>query len=224
MLYNSKKKEIELDYPLENNESKICLLIKSIVALILFIVIFLYFRLSIKIKIFFKSSYIKLQKIQTKIYEVKENKVMLNFDLAELYEVQTKNLNLYVKRNLKRFPKDFMFQITKPEWEGLRLQIETSNARGGTRYLPYAFTEQGLAMLSGVLNSDKAIEANIAIMSAFIFIRQYAFSHTDLTEKLKELETKYNKQFNDVYEALNYLLNKDKQETAQKERKKIGYK
>lgn len=166
----------------------------------------------------------QLQKIKTKIYEVRGQKVMLDFDLAEMYEVQTKNLNLSVKRNLQRFPKDFMFQLTKPEWEGLRLQIETSNGRGGTRYLPYAFTEQGLAMLSGVLNSDKAIEVNIAIMRAFIYIRQYALSHADLTEKLKELETKYNKQFNDVYEALNYLLNKDKQEIAQKERKRIGYK
>jgi hypothetical protein len=178
----------------------------------------------------------QLQKIQTKIYEVRGQKVMLDFDLAELYEVQTKNLNLSVKRNLQRFPKDFMFQLTKPEWEGLRLQIETSNlqrlqnetfekdSRKYTKYLPHAFTEQGLAMLSGVLNSDKAIEVNIAIMRAFIFIRQYALSHTDLIDKLKELETKYNKQFNDVYEAINYLLNKDKQETAQKERKKIGYK
>ncbi len=90
---------------------------------------------------------------------------MLDFDLAELYEVETKNLNLAVKRNLKRFPKDFMFQITKLEWESLRLQIETSKGRGGTRYLPNAFTEQGLAMLSGVLNSEKAIKVNIAIMT-----------------------------------------------------------
>ncbi len=81
-----------------------------------------------------------------------------------------------------------MFQLTKPEWEGLRLQIETSKGRGGTRYLPYAFTEQGLAMLSGILNSDKAIDVNIAIMRAFVFIRQYALTHKDLTDKLKELE------------------------------------
>ena len=86
----------------------------------------------------------QLQVIQTKIYEVRGQKVMLDYDLAELYEVQTKNLNLAVKRNLKRFPVDFMFQLTKTEWESLRLQIETSNTRGGTRYLPYAFTEQGV--------------------------------------------------------------------------------
>jgi hypothetical protein len=141
-----------------------------------------------------------------------------------MYEVQTKNLNLAVKRNLKRFPKDFMFQLSKPEWESLRLQIETSKGRGGTRYLPYAFTQQGLAMLSGILNSDKAIDVNIAIMRAFVFIRQYALSHRDLTEKLKELESKYDKQFDGVYEALDYLIKKDKQQDNQKERNKIGYK
>jgi hypothetical protein len=133
---------------------------------------------------------------------------MLDFDLAELYEVQTKNLNLAVKRNSKRFPKDFMFQLTKLEWESLRLQIETSNGRGGTRYLPNSFTEQGLAMLSGILNSDKAIMVNIAIMRAFVFLRQYALTHKDLTEKLKELETKFNRQFEDVYEAINFLCRK----------------
>lgn len=89
--------------------------------------------------------------------------------------------------------------------------------------MPYAFTEQGLAMLSGILNSDKAIQVNIAIMRAFVFIRQYALTHKDLTDKLKELETKYNKQFKDVYEAINYLLHKDKQEIEQKERKRIGF-
>jgi hypothetical protein len=166
----------------------------------------------------------QLKVIQTKIYEVRGQKVMLDFDLAELYEVQTKNLNLAVKRNLKRFPVDFMFQLTKTEWESLRLQIETSNTRGGTRYLPYAFTEQGVAMLSGILNSDKAIDANIAIMRAFIALKQFALTNTELNNKLKELEGKYNKQFKDVYEAINYLLQKDKQETNQKERKQIGYK
>ena len=166
----------------------------------------------------------QLQRIETKIYEIRGQKIMLDFDLAELYEVQTKSLNLAVKRNLKRFPHDFMFQLTKTEWDGLRLQIETSKGRGGTRYLPYAFTEQGLAMLSGILNSDKAIDVNIAIMRAFVFIRQYALTHKDLTDKLKELESQYNKQFNDVYEAINYLLQKDKQVTEHKERKRIGFK
>jgi len=101
---------------------------------------------------------------------------MLDFDLAEMYEVETKNLNLAVKRNIKRFPHDFMFQFTKNEWDSLRLQNATSKNRGGTRYLPYAFTEQGLAMLSGILNSEKAIQVNIAIMRAFVFLRQYALT------------------------------------------------
>lgn len=166
----------------------------------------------------------QLEKIQTKIYEIRGQKVMLDSELAELYEVETKNLNLAVKRNLKRFPPDFMFQLTKSEWDILRLQIETSKGRGGTRYLPYAFTEQGVAMLSGVLNSDKAIETNIAIMRAFVFMRQYALTHKDLTEKLLELENKYDKQFNDIYDAINFLLKKDDQETLQKQRKRIGYK
>lgn len=166
----------------------------------------------------------QIEKIQTKIYEIRGQKVMLDFDLAELYEVQTKNLNLAVKRNINRFPTDFMFQLTDPEWKSLRLQIVTSNSRGGTRYLPYAFSEQGLAMLSGILNSDKAIAVNIAIMRAFVFMRQYALTHKDLTEKLLELENRYDKQFNDVYDAINFLLQKDKQEKEQKQRKRIGFK
>ena len=166
----------------------------------------------------------QLQLIQSKIYEIRDQKVMLDFDLADLYEVQTKNLNLAVKRNIKRFPLDFMFQLSKSEWERLRLQIETSNGRGGTRYLPYAFTEQGVAMLSAVLNSDKAIDVNIAIMRAFVFIRQYALTHKDLTEKLKQMEGKYNKNFKDVYEALNYLLKKDEQQIQQSKRTRIGFK
>ncbi|MGE5429117.1 MAG: ORF6N domain-containing protein [Methylococcaceae bacterium] len=166
----------------------------------------------------------QLEKIQTKIYDIRGQKVMLDYDLAELYEVETKNLNLSVKRNINRFPSDFMFQLTNLEWQSLRLQIETSKGRGGTRYLPYAFTEQGLAMLSGILNSEKAIAVNIAIMRAFVFMRQYALSHKDLTEKLKELEDRYDKQFNDVYDAIHYLLQKDNQEVEQKQRKRIGFK
>jgi hypothetical protein len=153
-----------------------------------------------------------LQTIESKINEVIGQQVMLDFDLAELYEVQTKNLNLAVKRNIKRFPKDFMFRLTQEEWDGLRLQIETSKGRGGTRHLPFAFTEQGLAMLSGILNSDKAIEVNIAIMRAFVFMRQYALTHKDLTEKLTALEQKYDTQFDDVYGAIEFLMRKDRQE------------
>lgn len=165
----------------------------------------------------------ELQTIQNRIYEIRGQKVILDFDLAILYETETKRLKEAVKRNMSRFPSDFMFELSKVEFESLRTQFATSK-RGGIRYAPYAFTEQGIAMLSSVLKSDKAIQVNISIMRAFVFIRQYALSHKDLTEKLKELETKYNKQFKDVYEAINYLLQKDKQITEQKERKRIGFK
>ena len=166
----------------------------------------------------------ELQLIQNMIFELRGQKVMIDFHLALLYDVETKNLNLSVKRNRARFPEDFIFQLTREEWESLRLQIETSKGRGGTRYLPYTFTEQGVAMLSAVLNSDKAIDVNIAIMRAFVFIRQYALTHKDLTEKLKQIEGKYNKKFKDVYEALNYLLKKDEEEIQQSKRKQIGFK
>ncbi len=185
--------------------------------------IFLYFRPCIKIKIFFKSSIMHIQQIESKIHEIRGQKVMLDYDLAELYETETKYLKRSVRTNLNRFPSDFMFELLKAEWETLRCHFSTSNQRGGTRYLPFAFTEQGVAMLSTVLKSDIAIEVNISIMRAFVFIRQYALSHKDLTEKLKELENKYDKQFKDVYEAINYLLQKDKVETDQKERKRIGF-
>jgi len=124
--------------------------------------------------------------IQNKIYSIRNQKVMLDFDLAELYGVETKNLNLSVKRNFKRIPTDFMFQLNAEEWDSLRLQFETSK-KGGRRYLPYVFTEQGVAMLSGLLNSDIAIEMNIAIMRIFIAIRQsLSIQHTD---KVSELQT-----------------------------------
>lgn len=165
-----------------------------------------------------------LQKIESKIYELRGQKVMLDFDLAELYETQTKYLKRAVRANIKRFPSDFMFELSKKEWNTLRCNFSTSNKKGGTRYLPFAFTELGVAMLSAVLNSEKAIDVNISIMRAFVFIRQYTLTHKDLTKKLKELESRYNQQFKDVYEAISYLLNKDKQESQQKQRKRIGYK
>ena len=166
----------------------------------------------------------QLQKIETKIYEVRGHKVMLDFDLAELYETETKYLKRAVRKNIRRFPLDFMYELSKVEWDTLRCNFSTSNKRGGTRYMPFAFTEQDVSMLSSILNSDKAIDVNILIMRTFVLMRQYAFTHSDLTEKLKELETKFNKKFKDVYEAINYLLTKDKQETEQKQRKPIGFK
>ncbi|MBK9631977.1 MAG: ORF6N domain-containing protein [Saprospiraceae bacterium] len=151
---------------------------------------------------------------------------MLDFDLSELYEVETKRLKEAVRRNINRFPSDFMFELTREEYHSLRSQIASLETGRGkySKFNPFAFTEQGVAMLSSVLNSDKAIQVNIVIIRAFVFIRQYALSHKDLTDKLIELETKYNKQFNDVYEAINYLLQKERKETDQKERKRIGFK
>ena len=166
----------------------------------------------------------QLQVIQSKIYEIRGQRIMLDFDLAELYEVETRVLNQAVKRNIERFPADFMFRLSTTEWETMSSQIVMTYPQKRPKVSPpFAFTEQGLAMLSGILNSVKAIEVNIAIMRAFVFIRQYALSHKDLTDKLKELENKYDTQFSDVYQALNYLLEKDKQEMDQKERKTIGY-
>lgn len=164
----------------------------------------------------------ELQTIQSRIYEIRGQKVMLDFDLAALYETETKRLKEAVRRNVHRFPADFMFELTQKEFESLRTQIASSK-RGGIRYKPFAFTEQGVAMLASVLSSPKAIEINIQIVRAFVFLRQYALSHKDLTEKLKALESRYNQQFKDVYEAINYLLKKDKQETEQQERQRIGF-
>jgi hypothetical protein len=166
----------------------------------------------------------QLQTIQNRIYEVRGQKIILDFDLAALYEVENRALKQAVKRNLDRFPEDFMFPLSKPEWQELITNCD--NLPKGVKFspaTPFAFTEQGVSMLSSVLRSKKAIQVNIAIMMAFVFIRQYALSHKDLTDKLKEIETKYNKQFKDVYEAINYLLKKDEQEIGQRDRKRIGF-
>ena len=166
----------------------------------------------------------QIQRIQKKIHEVRDQKVMLDYDLAELYDVETKNLNKAVKRNVGRFPKDFMFRLTKKEWESLRFQFGTSKERGGTRYIPYVFTEQGVSMLSAILNSKKAIDVSVTIIRAFVMLRQYALNYTELKQQVKKMERVMNRKFKDVYEALNYLLNNDKQEAEQKDRKRIGYK
>lgn len=167
----------------------------------------------------------QLQKVQTKIHEIRNQKVMLDFDLAVLYEVETKALNQAVKRNSERFPEDFMFRLTTEEWEGIRSQFVTASPdKRNVSAMPFAFTEQGLAMLSGILKSKKAIAVNIVIMRTFVFLRQHALTHKDLTEKLNEMEKKYNKQFKDVYEAINYLVAKDKKVEKQAGRKQIGYK
>ena len=181
-----------------------------------------------------------LQIIQSKIYEIRGQKVMLDFDLAELYSIETKVLKQAVKRNQKRFPSDFMFELTKEEFNSLRSQFVTSNKRGGTRYMPFAFTEQGVAMLSSILNSEVAIEINISIIRAFIAIRQLISntptSHIDeLKNELKELKEYIEDVFtdqNDINEDTRMQLELINQTLAElqtkdrgfKERKRIGYK
>jgi hypothetical protein len=145
--------------------------------------------------------------------------VMLDHDLALLYGVETKVLNRAVKRNLQRFPLDFMFQLTPEEADVLRCQIGTSKkGRGGRRYLPYVFTEQGVAMLSTVLNSERAILVNIEIMRAFVKLRQILASNGELSLRLDELESKYDKQFRVVFDAIRQLM-----ATPIRDRKEIGF-
>jgi phage regulator Rha-like protein len=161
----------------------------------------------------------QIELINTKIHTFRDVKVMLDYDLAALYETETKNLKRQVNRNIERFPEDFMFQLTKEEFDNLRCQVGTSSY-GGTRYLPYAFTEQGVAMLSSVLSSQKAIEVNIAIMRAFVKMRKYAMNYKELAEKLLD----HDKQLDDVNEVLNYLMSEKKLEIEQQERPRIGFK
>ena len=151
---------------------------------------------------------------------------MLDFDLAELYGVQTKVLKQSIRRNIKRFPQDFMFELTKEEFNSLRSQIVTLKSGRGqhSKYLPHAFTEQGVAMLSSILNSDKAIGVNIAIMRTFVLIREHYLNFKDLQEKLKQLEDKYNNNFKEIYEALNLLIRKKAIEDQQCKRERIGFK
>lgn len=167
----------------------------------------------------------ELQVIQGKINEIRGQRVILDFNLAELYDVENKVLKQAVKRNIARFPEDFMFELTRDEYNSLRSHNVTLESGRGkySKYLSYAFTEQGVAMLSGVLKSPKAIQVNIMIMRAFVLFRQFALTNKELMDKINILETKYDKKFKDVYDAINFLLQKDKINTAQKKRKTIGY-
>jgi hypothetical protein len=154
--------------------------------------------------------------IEKRIFVVRGRQVMLDEDLADLYGVETKRLVQQVKRNLKRFPGDFMFQLSKVEAEALRSQIATSNdgqSRGGRRYAPYVFTEQGVAMLSGVLRSDRAIAVNIEIMRAFVELRQTAGSFQELQQRLDQMEldigarlSEHDEQLRQIFEALRQLI------------------
>jgi phage regulator Rha-like protein len=164
--------------------------------------------------------------IHTKIFEIRGQKVMLDFDIAELYDVETKRLNEAVKRNIERFPERFMFRLSTYEWHQMRSQIATASDQDKRNQMitPFAFTEHGVTMLASVLKSKKAIQMNIAIIDAFIALKEFALNYKELSEKLQELELQYNQQFTDVAEALNYLLNKDSAITDQNKRKRIGFK
>jgi hypothetical protein len=150
---------------------------------------------------------VPVEMIERRIYFVREQKVMLDSELAELYQVPTKVFNQAVRRNRTRFPKDFMFQLSRDEDESLRSQIVTSKiGRGGRRYRPYVFTEQGVAMLSSVLNSERAVQVNIAIMRAFVRLREMVGSNKELATKLEALEKKYDGQFRVVFQAIRKLM------------------
>ena len=161
----------------------------------------------------------EIEIIKEKIHIIRGQKVMLDFDLAFLYGTETKRFKEAVRRNLNRFPEDFMFELTKEEFDNLRTQI-ASSSYGGRRYLPFAFTEQGIAMLSSVLKSDIAVEINISIMRTFVAIRKFASEYIELSKKIEEIE----QNFPEIYQALNFLMDKDKTADNQEERTKIGYK
>jgi ORF6N domain len=190
-----------------------------------------------------------IKSIQNRIYEIRGERVMLDFDLASLYEVETRVLNQAVKRNIKRFPEDFMFQLTSAEFEEIRFQIEAINegassqivikdqpnlmsqfvtsSWGGTRKLPYAFTEQGVAMLSGVVNSDKAINMNIAIMRAFVDVRKILLKQSNINEQLTEIKERigeHDVQLNELYDAMENLIDEKIAQLKWNDRQRIGFK
>lgn len=162
----------------------------------------------------------ELQIIQQKILTVRGNRVMVDFHLAELYGVETKALKRAVRRNIDRFPSDFMFEMSKEEFDDLRSQFGTSNW-GGTRYLPYCFTREGIAMLSSTLHSKTAIDMNIAIMRAFVAMRRMIHGYEELLHRIEELEVSTDEQFNELYKALTALL--ADAEERRKPRNPVGF-
>ncbi len=152
---------------------------------------------------------IEVATLQNRIYEIRGQRVILDSDLAALYETETKRLKEAVRRNIERFPSDFMFELTREEYQFLRSQIATLETGRGkySKFVPFAFTEQGVAMLSSVLNSAKAIQVNISIMRAFVAVRKHLTDHKDLQHKIEALEASTDQRFRDVYEALDYMIN-----------------
>jgi len=165
-----------------------------------------------------KTSLIPHEAIESKILLIRGKKVMLDKDLAELYGVTTGNLNKAVSRNIDRFPADFMFQLSKNEYDSLRFQFGILKKGQHSKYLPQVFTQDGVAMLSRVLNSQKAIQVNIQIMRTFTKLREMMLSHKDLQKKIESMESKYDYQFKIVFDAIKQLL-----KPPGKPKKKIGY-
>ena len=163
-------------------------------------------------------SLIPRERIERSILLVRGQKIMLDNDLASLYGVETRVLIQAVKRNVERFPEDFAFQLDEEEFDVLRSQFVISKSRGGRRYAPYAFTEQGVAMLSSVLRSPQAVVVNIEIMRAFVRLRQMLFSHAELARKVDSLERKYDSQFKVVFDALRQLM-----QPPEKPKRPIGF-
>src|ERR1035437_2774243 len=156
-----------------------------------------------------KLSIIKNENIVNQIYFIRGEKVMLDFDLATLYGVETKRLKEAVRRNISRFPEDFMFELTVAELSSLRTQIASLKRGEHPKYLPFAFTEQGVAMLSGILNSERAIEVNIAIMRTFVQVRKLMDTNKELAKKIDSLEQKYDEQFETVFNSIRELIHQE---------------
>ena len=156
--------------------------------------------------------------IEKRIFIIRGQKVILDFHIAELYQVETKALKRAVKRNRARFPSDFLFELNQQEYTALRYQLGTLKRGEHSKYLPYAFTEQGIAMLSGVLGSPRAVQVNIAIMRSFVKLREVLATHKDLVQKLAELENKYDAQFQIVFDAIRQILN-----SPEKPKREIGF-
>lgn len=191
-----------------------------------------------------------IRSIESRIYTIRDERVMLDFDLASLYEVETKVLNQAVKRNSTRFPDDFMFQLSFAEFEAIKFQIDANNNKGtasqivvnsqpnlksqfvtsswgGTRKLPYAFTEQGVAMLSGVLKSERAIKMNIAIMRAFVDVRKILLKQNNINEQLTEIKERIGEhdiQLNELYDAMENLIDEKIAQLKWNDRQRIGFK
>ena len=180
-----------------------------------------------------------IKSIQNRIYELRRERVMLDFDLATLYEIETRILNQAVKRNIKRFPPDFMFQLNPKEWQNISSQFVSTSQNMSSQFVmtlplkrpnnarPYAFTEQGVAMLSGILNSDKAINMNIAIMRAFVEIRRLTLQQINFEEQLKIIKNRlgnHDAQLSEIYDALENLLDEKVAQHKWDERERIGFK